>query len=222
MTEREEFEKCFKRPNCVRWSEDFEKYVETGSGSPSVTSRYNDRWAVWQAARDQEGGEAVGRIIDMGDQKFIDMDDETLNGLPVDTKLYTHPPQSQGVPEGWKTAAKGAVDFAKADGMVLHYPQVAVETITGLANLILSAPSTPAAPQADEWVKCVDRPPTEVFSEMDTLIDLLRDAAMSEGKIDTCYDEPNKNPRLATALNWLADFVSTGLTRPQPPEQEGE
>ena len=59
-----------------------------------------------RAARENEGGEAVGRIIDMGDQKFIDMDDETLNGLPVDTKLYTHPPQSQGVPEGYALAPK--------------------------------------------------------------------------------------------------------------------
>ena len=58
--------------------------------------------------------------------------------------------------------------------------------------------------------------PESVLVEKSVLIDFLRDSAMDEAKVDTCYDQPNKNPRLAQALNDLADLVS-GF-----PKTEGE
>lgn len=58
MSDRDEFEKRFPKPDCVAWEESRNCYRTMRSGLQSITGRYNESWEVWQAARAQ-GGEWV-------------------------------------------------------------------------------------------------------------------------------------------------------------------
>lgn len=160
-----------------------------------------------------------------------------------DIALYTHPPQSQGVPEGYVLAPKSMCitqedvglivmmtgwddeDQDDAEG-VLWFGLIEDDEGNRTHGLNISCSecmeegaiqlvqfdepnSTPAAPQADEWVKCADRLPTVQDTD-------------EGGRVWIC------SPIEAV---WLCSFVEarthgagwhwkpTGLTRPQPPEQ---
>lgn len=111
-------------------------------------------WLGWQAAREQEGGEAVaiGRIESINPMDFTGVFKwkPAINGnipksLEINAKLYTHPPQSQGVPEEYRQALQDACDIIQADANT-------EENYGSLCRIgsVLSRLSTPAAPQADE------------------------------------------------------------------------
>ena len=72
---------------------------------------------------------------------------------------------------------------------------------------------TPAAPQADEWVKCSDRLPTEDDEDCLTTVWVFdtstNSVELSDG-VDVQYN-----------LHDFTHWKPTGLTRPQPPKTEG-
>ena len=244
MSNREDFEEAASRLGYRLKMED------TFSGE-YMDVEANTAWHLWQeatcaAAREQGGGEVVvvGDIFDVDGDHFINMDDETLENLPVGPKLYTHPPQSQGVPEGYVLAPKSMCitqedvglivmmtgwddeDQDDAEG-VLWFGLIEDDEGNRTHGLNISCSecmeegaiqlvqfdepnSTPAAPQADEWVKCVDRLPTE-----------------DDGKMVWSYDAKRKSLELVSWArvhslhknDYITHWKPTGLTRPQPPEQ---
>tara|TARA_Y100000782_G_scaffold18824_1_gene19648 strand:- start:1079 stop:1465 length:387 start_codon:yes stop_codon:yes gene_type:complete len=60
----------------------------------NATDPLRDWWKARGAAPapvERVEQEAVGEIIQIDERRFINMDDDTLNSLPVGTKLYTSP-----------------------------------------------------------------------------------------------------------------------------------
>ena len=110
-----------------------------------------------------------GECIDVGE----DEDCEVCQGGIVYERKVTVPwttckeiykrmtkcaPKAQGVPEGWKAAAAGAMDFALELDNVRRHPQVAAEHIKGLARLICTT-TAPADKPEGEWVRHEDQLP---------------------------------------------------------------
>lgn len=165
-----------------------------------------------------------------------------------DIALYTHPAQSQGVPEGYVLAPKSMCitqedvglivmmtgwddeDQDDAEG-VLWFGLIEDDEGNRTHGLNISCSecmeegaiqlvqfdepnSTPAAPQADEWVRCEDRLPTE--ADADYRDDVwVHDKAMSHAKYQQCLARWNTVGQISDYTHWKP----TGLTRPQPPEQ---
>ena len=126
--------------------------------------------------------------------------------------LYTHPPKAQGVPEGWKTAAAGAIDFALDLDNVRRHPRVAAEHIKGLARLICTA-TPPSDKLEGEWVKCSDRLPK------------MQDADCYGQVIG--WDSDNKESVIGPPCDfknapWLTHWMSTRLRDPAAPDMGGE
>lgn len=88
----------------------------------------------------QEEIESNARLVEVCN----DLQGPTHMGEPV------LPPKAQGVPEGWKAAAAGAIDFALDLDSVRRHPQVAAEHIKGLARLICTI-TPPADKPEGEW-----------------------------------------------------------------------
>lgn len=138
---------------------------------------------------------------------------------------YTQPqPAHQGsVPEGWKAAAKGAVEFAEDEQMVRDCPGVAAETIKELANLILS---TTPQPEGDGWVK----PDAYAVIEHDgrigymVMVDIegVHENRQEEVARQFCHDHINEacSGEIEGAGSWVVrPLIITGLKRPQPPKE---
>lgn len=108
--------------------------------------------AKLQAAREQEGGEFVATL---NDARCFSLDDANrIMRLPPGTKLYTHPPKAQGVPEGWLVELIDRVvpdlspepnqeQFPAEWSLWADRQRIRQEIAAALL-------STPAAPQADE------------------------------------------------------------------------
>ncbi|WP_278366915.1 DUF551 domain-containing protein [Marinobacter salarius] len=198
-------------------------------------------WCAWKAAREQEGGEAVERMsIGRASRAGIRFEDREIYCRGWNDCLESHPPQSQGVPEGLRRALVAAIvvahdrcgDVDDEDGSYATTPvDRMIELETALCELFDTGSddvvahhmipkldallSTPAAPQADEWVKCSDQLPklgqrVKLFSGgviqhyMPTL---------DEGDEGVFWDfEQDHNP--------LVDFRhDQWMPCPQPPEQ---
>ena len=73
--------------------------------------------------------------------------------------------------------------------------------------------STPAAPQADEWVKCADRLPTEADDDYQGCVWVhFEDGEvelMEAEEVEQTWDDDIS----------ITHWKPTGLTCPQPPEQ---
>jgi len=146
-------------------------------------------------------------------------------GSVVDTvlaMLETHPPQSQGVPEGWHTIIQGAIDelgiIDESEGIAGWHLNGAIASwdesgLPAIRDSLVELLSTPAAPQADEWVKCEDRLPTEGDADI-------------FGNV-WCSGLWGSSDRGIAPINWRnvgkgdagdTHWKPTGLTRPQPPK----
>jgi len=177
-------------------------------------------WCAWKAAREQEGGEAVERMsIGRASRAGIRFEDREIYCRGWNDCLESHPPQSQGVPEGHSLPGVGA-----RHPEVVRWRNNAIEASAKIAAAygyeevaedIRKLLTTPAAPQADEWVKCSDQLPklgqrVKLFSGgviqhyMPTL---------DEGDEGVFWDfEQDHNP--------LVDFRhDQWMPCPQPPEQ---
>lgn len=166
-----------------------------------------------------------------------------INKVPPGTKLYTRPPLSQGVPEGYVLAPKSMCitqedvglivmmtgwddeDQDDAEG-VLWFGLIEDDEGNRTHGLNISCSecmeegaiqlvqfdepnSTPAAPQADEWVRCSERLPTEAESGPDG----CGDAWVTDGK--KVWSAPAFRLEETDPYLWMA----IDCTRPQPPEQ---
>lgn len=176
-----------------------------------------------QAAREQEGGEVVAYAIESnGVAQNIGFDKEALEVVVRqyygDASLVrplvfgdTHPPQSQGVPEELRQQARLVRNYSNPDEAFEAIPLRAFEC---------EAISTPAAPQADEWVKCSERLPTEadadpwgcaalLIPEYEHFCESTPPLRVDVSRIPEIFE------RYPSAL-----WTSTGLTRPQPPKSK--
>lgn len=121
-----------------------EKYLSalTPEGRRLVQMGWNghEEFGGDQAARAQ-GGKAVGVVDFSGVVQWF----KPYTSPPAGTELYTRTGAS--VPDSWKAAAAGAMDFAIDLDSVRRYPQVAAEHIKGLARFICTAPQ----PEGDGW-----------------------------------------------------------------------
>ena len=121
-----------------------------------------------------------------------------INKVPPGTKLYTRPPLSQGVPEGFVLAERNftpdyVVEAGKDCLRALEMAgctdtrTIASAVFQDMLLAIERADSAPAAPQADEWVKCSERLPTEADAELESqpatvqLSELMRGLEISSG-----------------------------------------
>ncbi len=234
MSERENFEEAASR---LGFNLTMAEH-ETGEYHYQVTQ---DAWDIWQeatyaAAREQEGGEAAGEAVPCSINQAATTARFPINRVPVGTKLYTHPPQSQGVPEGWKV-------WRDADGYIrIDSPRDAhvcwkrdenladSHPMNMLADLGEALISTPAAPQADEWVKCSDRLPTHsnpvqaITNDYPALGIAVVPARYVDGNGWTDIDNTDRDgdeAPLGVVIAWREMCeIPAGLTRPQPPEQE--
>ncbi|MCZ4284595.1 hypothetical protein O4H29_07070 [Marinobacter salarius] len=211
-------------------------------------------WCAWKAAREQEGGEAVERMsIGRASRAGIRFEDREIYCRGWNDCLESHPPQSQGVPEGYVLAPKSMCitqedvglivmmtgwddeDQDDAEG-VLWFGLIEDDEGNRTHGLNISCSecmeegaiqlvqfdepnSTPAAPQADEWVKCSERLPTEadadpwgcaalLIPEYEHFCESTPPLRVDVSRIPEIFE------RYPSAL-----WTSTGLTRPQPPEQ---
>ena len=137
--------------------------------------------------------------------------------------LYTQPqPAQQGsVPEGWRirftdgelridTPDDAHFQFARNNSAPNHWiPNMLYD----LGSALLSTPTTP---QADGWVRCEDRLPTEADADFRDDV-WVNDKAMRNPKYQQCLARWNTVKDIADYTHWKP----TGLKRPQPPK-EGE
>lgn len=227
MSERENFEEAASR---LGFNLTMAEH-ETGEYHYQVTQ---DAWDIWHeatyaAAREQEGGEAVAEIHDYGfdDRGSVVKHLVDLNQFPNGTKLYTHPSQSQGVPEGQIVDCPYACGWQNLQSIITrNAAYFARETIdddfpeeirqSGIASgqyalelcRFARRLSTPAAPQADEWVRCVDREPTS-----GTWLTYRPDAPIDSQVVTLWHDQFHNG--------WSGKYkVVAWMDRPQPPEQE--
>lgn len=155
-----------------------------------------------------------------------------------DIALYTRPPQSQGVPEGWRSVIQGAIDelgiMDESEGVAGWHLNGAIASwdesgLPAIRDALVELISTPAAPQADEWVKCSQRLPkprsvsrtakngilvkfdngriTQFREVSETLISNMRNGPRQPMK----FESPNP----AGIVEWMDLDESQ-----QPPEQE--
>ncbi|WP_289101045.1 hypothetical protein [uncultured Marinobacter sp.] len=217
MSDREEFEERNPVPDSATWNEKKQGYY--WSNYPAVAHLFNDKWEVWHEAveyvraQSGQGAEPVAKIVsgysgDPDTWNDLEIKPLDLSGCKVNDLLYTqpHPAQQGSVPDvGAMAAAKGAVEFAEDEQMVRDCPGVAAETIKELANLILS---TTPQPEADGWVKCSERLPTEADGDWDGQVIVLDD----HGEM-ACTNWSVATRKIIT--HWKP----TGLKRPQPPKE---
>lgn len=177
-----------------------------------------------QASRQSEGGEAMVMELEVTEDRCFSPNllDATL-ALPAGVyQLYTHPPQSQGVPEGWRSVVQDTIDelgvIDETEGVAGWHLNGAIASwdevgLTGIREALSELLSTPAAPQADEWVKCADRLPTEADDDYQGCVWVhFEDGEvelMEAEEVEQTWDDDIS----------ITHWKPTGLTRPQPPEQ---
>lgn len=104
MSDREEFEKACPVPKGVywdSWSDDDGQYEAVSSEHEELADIQQARLQGWIAARAQQSGEGREPVATVGSDSSLAIVDMRFD-LDPGTKLYTHPPKAQGVPEGWK------------------------------------------------------------------------------------------------------------------------
>lgn len=157
MTEREEFEKRFPVPKGIEWINDAQGYRITSDDDywwdtegQAHFRGYLGQWLGWQAAREQEGGEFVAddeplpcpfcgnspHRMSHPDPSYPQIQCRNIEcPIGVTTEevsleswnVRAHPPESQGVPGGWRVAR--ANHSAKAigtevSGFLIQSPRV--------------------------------------------------------------------------------------------------
>lgn len=126
------------------------------------------------------------------------------------------------VPEGWKLVPVEPTEAMMRDAADNLCGQFGVEFVRPkeqfaravYRELLRFAPATPTTPQADGWVRCDERLPTEEdcwvwiydIEDSDIFHALWRD-------LKGDYENGHMN---------LSHWMPTGLKRPQPPKQEGK
>lgn len=177
-------------------------------------------WMAWQAARAQggQGSEPVGFIpasglnnLAAGHPAKIYPVEAMPSPFESHALVYTHPPaKPESVPEvategmlseGVESLVRGLKAFPD------NYTQI-------VSNIWEDMVST--APQADGWVKCGERLPTEADADFEYRL--------------WCW-LPERNDMKLLLLDQVIQahlsglpvlWMPTGLKRPQPPKQEGE
>lgn len=111
MSDREEFERHFPKPDGVFWDGELSQYEASEMECEPDADEHHRMWQVWQAARAQsvQGAEPVAYMFadECGRTKIVLGKETAEHWCPPDetvTPLYTQPqPAQQGsVPEGWK------------------------------------------------------------------------------------------------------------------------
>ena len=198
--------------------EAFESYVfgydtlSDGWQDKGVDDHFIAGFRAGQAAREQEVGEVVAEVVEkdqadeIGTSVVVELGGHVL--LPGD-RLCTHSRQSQGVPEGWRSR------FIKLMGEVQSELEDCNEDPIpeGLWLLWRELLSTPAAPQAGEWVKCADRLPAEADDDYQGCVW----AHFEDGDVELMEAEEVEQ-------TWdddisITHWKPTDLTRPQPPQE---
>jgi len=125
-------------------------------------------------------------------------------------------PSAGAVPEGWRSVIQGAIDelgiMDESEGVAGWHLNGAIASwdesgLPAIRDALVELLSTTTAPQADEWVKCSDRLPTEA----DGYVWLYFQATGVSDLIWRWDDDIGEDGE----THWKP----TGLTRPQPPEQ---
>lgn len=135
----------------------------------------------------------------------------------ADVELYTQP--QPAVPEGFEVLRRsdGIMVTRMSDGGCAFYEKDSRLVTQVMAYHLLDALlSTPTTPQADGWVKCEDRLPTEADDDFNGCVWARfedGDIALMEGEeVEQTWDDD------ISITHWMP----TGLKRPAPPaEQEG-
>lgn len=248
-----------KKASWCAWKAAREQEGETANEALKAAQRYKKSYG--------EIYTSLGEFLDAeeGEGYTVNLDDawRAFNQAPglifwdkIESAINasnTHPPQSQGVPEGYVLAPKSMCitqedvglivmmtgwddeDQDDAEG-VLWFGQIEDDEGNRTHGLNISCSecmeegaiqlvqfdepnSTPAAPQADEWVKCSERLPTEadadpwgcaalLIPEYEHFCESTPPLRVDVSRIPEIFE------RYPSAL-----WTSTGLTRPQPPEQ---
>jgi hypothetical protein len=195
-------------------------------------------YKAWQAAREQEGGEVVAYVDPRALDNFASgsATKEWLWAAP-DAGLipvYTHPPQSQGVPEGF--CLDGGHRTLKANTgkdcscpKYIRHPHCDRYETRGCLPTENPWFSTPAAPQADNWIKCSDRLPREADGDFTGNVIWWGNIYNDLRPSGWCAAVNHWNPHAWECAYFenLPDelyphtthWKPTGLKRPQPPEQ---
>ena len=157
------------------------------------------------------------RLTDIYRRKFFECHDELNNlrseyhnrtaelegeneDLRQELQSMRHQP---AVPEGWRAILEEALAMMTSQPMTLERQ---ADAVTGVRSLL----STPTTPQADGWIKCSERLPTEADAD-------------SEGNVWFCW--PDGDMRLVHYKKIQLPYHSehhwkpTGLKRPQPPKE---
>jgi len=244
MSERENFEDAASR---LGFNLTMAEH-ETGEYHYQVTQ---DAWDTWQeatyaAAREQEGGcrsEAAWRLADkymrnytvrsfpegytqrQKDQFSIECCVSELMHLLQGKGFFGA--QSQGVPEGWKvwrdvdgyicidSPRDAHVCWKRDENLADSHP------MNMLADLGEALLSTPAAPQAGEWVKCDKQQLKAISSNLQyagfNLCDNF-DFSRVQGAKWRTVESTCPETSLLIAIRDLSELI--GEPVPQPPEQE--
>ena len=264
MTKRGEFEKRFPVPKGIEWINDTQGYRITSDDDywwdtegQAHFRGYLGHWIGWRAAREQEGGEFVAddeplpcpfcgkspHRMPHPDPSYPQIQCRNIEcPIGVTTEevsleswnVRAHPPQSQGVPEGWLVDLIDRVvpDLSPEPNQEQFQAEWSLWADRQRIRQEIAAAllSTPAAPQADEWVKCAEmddelrwilgRPNFACVGIAERLRELGKDI------------ERKAESEQAAAIHWMmslyvqhgADWLKKGNAlledRPQPPEQE--
>ena len=212
-------------------------FIVFQKGAVVVDEDYDHDRIVWV---DDEGNEADDEVDaqlnwmrgDVDGEHFMDNEIELID--------------EDECREGWRRLAikevdefvtaclteTGAESYLKVNGHNLRKPYIFVtslfrnEEMKRLRDWLLS---TPAAPQADEWVKCEDRLPTHsnpvqaITNDYPALGIAVVPARYVDGNGWTDIDNTDRGgdeAPLGVVIAWREMCeIPAGLTRPQPPEQ---
>ncbi|MEC8823469.1 MAG: hypothetical protein VX673_05805 [Pseudomonadota bacterium] len=218
MNERELFEQRFPVPAGIYWNDISEQYdALPGAAGFDDVEIYHGQWMGWQAARAQGGqaadvvaweASALGGKRLFHDKAEAEMSAEVYGGgaRPL---VYgdTHP--QPAVPEEYRQALQDAYDIIVCDA---NSPK----NYGSLCRIghVLGQITTPTTPQADGWVRCEDRLPTEADADCNGHV-WTHDKSFFRPEYSQCLFLWNAVQDVADITHWMP----TGLKRPQPPKE---
>jgi len=163
------------------------------------------------AARAQGDGEAAAevRLNEAGDAASMHWL-RPFSSFDVGQKFYSDQPAQQ-VPEYVRLAMNEAFDIIVADANT-EENYSAVRRIENALGWLNTGVATPQPEAGEQWVRCEDRLPTEVDEDF-------------EGRVWLCWPYRDFVQRVTRRTTSFFDgfwWMPTGLTRPQPPKEQGE
>lgn len=225
MSDRDEFEKWW----LAKFSGHKLARAQSLGGdltSVYIDSRANVAWQAWQAARAQGEGVPVVWINKETLQKLVEDPKQRLQQVWInpkrtdedDTPLYTHPAPS--VPEMTSAIINDcAWTFIEAMPHNLPGPiwndlkPALYAAIKEYHEKVLTTTPQPA----DKWIKCSERLPTEADGDQFGKV-WVHDRAMTRPEFALHLADW----QVVGAIDDYTHWISTGLKRPAPPEQESE